>query len=64
MIRHLPCRTVSRNLESTKEAPRAWISALRTHKTMVLPNNNHLRKLPTDRLVISVVVEKMKAPGE
>lgn len=64
MIRHLPCRTGSRTLESVKEALRAWISALGTHMTMVLPNNNHLRKLSTDRLVVSVVMEAVGAPGE
>lgn len=59
MIMHLPCRTVSRNLESVKEALRTWISALGTHMTTtVLPNHNHLRKLSTDRLVVSVVMEK------
>lgn len=64
MIKYVPCRTVSRNLESMKEAPRSWISALRTHMTMVLSNNKLLRQLPTDRLVVSVVMKKMKAPGE
>jgi hypothetical protein len=63
-MKHLPCRTASKNLESVKESLRAWISALRIHMTTVLSTNNHLRELSTYRLVISVVMEKMRAPGE
>lgn len=41
VIKHLPWGTVSRNMESMRDAWRAPISALRTHTTMMLPYNNH-----------------------